>query len=73
MANQYDEICVHGSKSKWMADFLINRGCTLIRIDPIQNYVFINNTIFENALVELWNAIDKGFYIAQAREEVNAE
>lgn len=73
MANQYDEICVHGSKSKWMVDFLINRGCTLIRIDPIQNYVFINNTIFENALVELRDAIDKGFYIAQAQEEVNAE
>lgn len=73
MLNQPDEIYVHGSKAEWIANFLIDYGCTLIRIDPVQKYVFINDIVLKDALVELHNAINKGFYIAQVQEEVNAE
>lgn len=47
------------------------RGALLLRKDPPNNYVFINDNVFENALAELQIAIRQGFYFAD--EEVKTE
>ena len=65
------EIVVHGSRAAGMSKFLIDRGALLLRKDPPNNYVFINDNVFENALAELQVAIRQGFYFAD--EEVKTE
>nr|DAH32213.1 MAG TPA: hypothetical protein [Caudoviricetes sp.] len=65
------EIVVHGSRAAGMSKFLKDRGALLLRVDPPNNYVFINDNIFENALAELQIAIRQGFYFAD--EEVKTE
>lgn len=65
------EIIVHGSHAAGMAKFLTDRGALLLRKDPPNDYVFIYDTIFENALAELQIAIRQGFYFAD--EEVKSE
>lgn len=65
------EIVVHGSRAAGMSKFLIDRGALLLRKDPPNNYVFINDNVFENALAELQIAIRQGFYFAD--EEVKTE
>lgn len=65
------EIVVHGSRAAGMSKFLIDRGALLLRKDPPNNYVFINDNVFENALAELQIAIRQGFYFAD--EEVKSE
>lgn len=65
------EIVVHGSCAAGMSKFLIDRGALLLRKDPPNNYVFINDNVFENALAELQIAIRQGFYFAD--EEVKTE
>lgn len=54
-----------------MSKFLIEHGALLLRKDPPNNYVFINDNVFENALAELQIAIRQGFYFTD--EEVKAE
>lgn len=71
MAQYLCEIVVHGSHAAWMSKFLIDRGALLLRKDPPNNYVFINDNVFENALAELQIAIRRGFYFAD--EEVKTE
>lgn len=71
MMQHIQEIVVHGSHAAGMAEFLRGRGALLLRIDPPNDYVFINDTIFENALAELQIAIRQGFYFAN--EEVKSE
>mgnify|MGYP004512930937 FL=1 len=71
MMEHIQEIIVHGSHAAGMAKFLKDHGALLLRIDPPNNYVFINDTIFENALAELQVAIRQGFYFAD--EEVKTE
>ena len=65
------EIVVHGSYAAGMSKFLKDRGALLLRVDPPNNYVFINDNVFENALAELQVAIRQGFYFAD--EEVKTE
>lgn len=65
------EIVVHGSHAAGMSKFLKDRGALLLRVEPPNNYVFINDNIFENALAELQIAIRQGFYFAD--EEVKTE
>lgn len=64
MAMHIQEIIVHGSHAAGMAKFLKDHGALLLRIDPPNDYVFIDDTIFENALAELQIAIRQGFYFA---------
>ncbi len=71
MAQYVCEMVVHGSYAAGMAKFLTDRGALLLRKDPPNNYVFINDSIFENALAELQIAIRQGFYFAD--EEVKSE
>ena len=71
MTQEIYEIIVHGSHAAGMAKFLTDRGALLLRKDPPNNYVFINDTIFENALAELQIAIRQGFYFAD--KEVKSE
>nr|DAG43513.1 MAG TPA: hypothetical protein [Caudoviricetes sp.] len=71
MAQYLCEIVVHGSHAAGMSKFLIDRGALLLRKDPPNNYVFINDNVFENALAELQIAIRRGFYFAD--EEVKTE
>lgn len=71
MAQYVCEMVVHGSHAAGMAKFLKDRGALLLRIDPPNNYVFVNDNIFENALAELQIAIRQGFYFAD--EEVKSE
>lgn len=71
MAQYVCEIVVHGSRAAGMSKFLTDRGALLLRKDPPNNYVFINNNVFENALAELQIAIRQGFYFAD--EEVKSE
>lgn len=71
MAQYLCEIVVHGSHATGMSKFLIEHGALLLRKDPPNNYVFINDNVFENALAELQIAIRQGFYFAD--EEVKAE
>lgn len=71
MAQYLCEIVVHGSHAAGMSKFLIDRGALLLRKDPPNNYVFINDNVFENALAELQIAIRQGFYFAD--EEVKTE
>lgn len=71
MAQYVCEMVVHGSHAAGMAKFLKDRGALLLRIDPPNNYVFVNDNIFENALAELQIAIRRGFYFAD--EEVKSE
>ena len=71
MSQYLREIVVHGSHAAGMSKFLIDRGALLLRKDPPNNYVFINDNVFENALVELQIAIRQGFYFAD--EEVKTE
>lgn len=71
MAQYICEIVVHGSHAAGMSKFLKERGALLLRVDSPNNYVFINDNIFENALAELQIAIRQGFYFAD--EEVKSE
>lgn len=71
MAQYLCEMVVHGSHAAGMSKFLIDRGALLLRKDPPNNYVFINDNVFENALAELQIAIRQGFYFTD--EEVKAE
>lgn len=71
MAQYLCEIVVHGSHAAGMSKFLIEYGALLLRKDPPNNYVFINDNVFENALAELQIAIRQGFYFAD--EEVKTE
>lgn len=71
MAQYVCEIVVHGSQAAGMAKFLTDRGALLLRKEPPNNYVFINDNVFENALAELQIAIRRGFYFAD--EEVKSE
>ena len=71
MTMHIQEIIVHGSHAAGMAKFLKDRGALLLRVDPPNDYVFINDTIFGNALAELQIAIRQGFYFAD--EEVKSE
>ena len=71
MSQYLCEIVVHGSHAAGMSKFLIDRGALLLRKDPPNNYVFINDNVFENALAELQIAIRQGFYFAD--EEVKTE
>lgn len=64
MQQEIFEIIVHGSHAAGMANFLVEHGALLLRKDPPNNYVFINDTIFENAQAELQIAIRQGFYFA---------
>lgn len=64
MQQEIFEIIVHGSHAAGMSNFLVEHGALLLRKDPPNNYVFINDTIFENALAELQIAIRQGFYFA---------
>ena len=50
MDQHIQEIVVHGSYSAGMAKFLKDRGALLLRIDPPNNYVFIDDIVFKNAL-----------------------
>lgn len=65
------EIVVYGVHAAGMAKFLTDRGALLLRVDPVNKYVFVNDPIFENALAELQIAIRRGFYFAD--EEVKTE
>ena len=71
MQQEIFEIIVHGSHAAGMSKFLIEHGALLLRKDPPNNYVFINDNVFENALAELQIAIRQGFYFTD--EEVKAE
>lgn len=71
MQQEIFEIIVHGSHAAWMANFLVEHGALLLRKDLPNNYVFINDNIFENALAELQIAIRQGFYFAD--KEVKSE
>ena len=71
MDQHIQEIVVHGSYSAGVAKFLKDRGALLLRIDPPNNYVFIDDIVFKNALAELQIAIRQGFYFAD--EEVKTE
>lgn len=65
------EIIVHGSHAAGMAKFLTDRGALLLRKEPPNDYVFVHDNVFENALAELQIAIRQGFYFAN--EEVKSE
>ena len=65
------EIVVHGSHAAGMAKFLTDRGALLLRKEQPNDYVFVNDDIFENALAELQIAIRRGFYFTD--EEVKSE
>lgn len=71
MQQEIFEIIVHGSHAACMANFLVEHGALLLRKDLPNNYVFINDNIFENALAELQIAIRQGFYFAD--KEVKSE
>lgn len=68
MTQQPTEITVHGARAKWMADILIKNGATILRIDNINNYVFVNDEKFIDALAMLQIAIRKGFYNTNIKE-----
>ena len=57
MSQEIYEVIVHGAHSAGMAKFL--------------KYVFVYDSVFENALAELQVAIRQGFYFAD--EEVKTE
>lgn len=71
MEQEIFEIVVHGARSAGMAKFLIDRGALLLRKDPPNNYVFVQDDVFLRALVELQEALHRGFYFAD--EEVKTE
>lgn len=71
MEQEIFEIVVHGARAAGMAKFLTDRGALLLRKDPPNNYVFIHDNVFMNALAELQVAIRQGFYFAD--EEVKTE
>ena len=60
-----------GGRAAGMAKFLTDRGALMLRIDPTNKYVFVYDSVFENALAELQVAIRQGFYFAD--EEVKTE
>lgn len=68
MEEEIFEIIIHGSHAAVMAKFLTDRGALLLRIDPVNKYVFINDNIFKNALAELQIAIRQGFYFDDETE-----
>lgn len=65
------EIVIHGARSAGMSRFLTDYGATLLRIEPVNRYIFVYNDVFQNALAELQVAIRRGFYFAD--EEVKTE
>ena len=71
MMQHIQEIVVHGSHAAGMSKFLKDRGALLLRIDPPNKYVFIDDDKFQEALAELQIAIRRGFYFAD--EEVKTE
>lgn len=71
MEQKICEIVVHGSHSAGMAKFLSDHGALLLRIESPCDYVFVNDNIFENALVKLQIALRQGFYFVD--EEVKSE
>ena len=71
MRQEIYEVIVHGAHSAGMAKFLTDRGALMLRIDPTNKYVFVYDSVFENALAELQVAIRQGFYFAD--EEVKTE
>ena len=71
MEQEIFEIVVHGAHAAGMAKFLTDRGALLLRKDPPNDYVFIHDNVFTNALAELQIAIRRGFYFAD--EEVKTE
>ena len=71
MMQHISEIVVHGSHAAGMSKFLKDHGALLLRIDPPNKYVFIDDNIFRKALGELQTAISQGFYFAD--EEVKTE
>lgn len=68
MTQQPTEITVHGARAEWMADILIKNGATILRIDNVNNYVFVNDEKFIDALAVLQIAIRKGFYNTNIKE-----
>ncbi len=68
MLQQNAEINIHGARAKWMADILIKNGATMLRTDDINNYVFVNDEKFINALAVLQVAIRGGFYNTKIKE-----
>lgn len=71
MEQEIFEIVVHGAHAAGMAKFLTDRGALLLRKDPPNDYVFVHDNVFTNALAELQVAIRRGFYFAD--EEVKTE
>ena len=71
MEQEIFEIVVHGAHAAGMAKFLTDRGALLLRKDPPNDYVFVHDNVFTNALAELQIAIRQGFYFAD--EEVKTE
>ena len=71
MEQEISEIVIHGARAAGMAKYLVDRGALLLRKEPPNNYVFINDNVFMNALAELQVAIRRGFYFAD--EEVKTE
>lgn len=71
MEQEISEIVVHGARAAGMTKFLTDRGALLLRKDPPNNYVFVSDNIFMNALAELQIAIRQGFYFAD--KEVKTE
>lgn len=53
MSQEIYEVIVHGAHSAGMAKFLTDRGALMLRIDPTNKYVFVYDSVFENALAEL--------------------
>ncbi len=62
MTQHIKEIVVHGSHAAGMSKFLKDQGALLLRIDPPNKYVFIDDNTFQEALTELQIAIRQGFY-----------
>lgn len=71
MMQEISEIVIHGSRAAGMSRFLMDRGALMLRKDPPNDYVFINDIVFKRALAELQIAIRRGFYFAD--EEVKTE
>lgn len=71
MEQELFEIVIHGSHAAGISRFLADHGALLLRKDPPNNYVFIHDNIFADALVELQIVIRQGFYFAD--EEVETE
>lgn len=68
MEQKIFEIIVHGAHAAGMAKFLTDRGALLLRIEPINKYVFVHDNVFTNALAELQVSIRQGFYFDDETE-----